>query len=153
MRIQQIAFSLLVCLGAAVLGTGCNDDDPAEASIPDQQIERLKGSWKVTAVTLDDVSQDGYDAFRMVISANMPSGANYTIDNNPDRSPWLSAFGGHLFFDPRDPAAYLIREDEVSIKYSVSATVLTFEFTYHEGNEGGRISGVSGEWKFVLEKE
>lgn len=153
MRIQRIAFSLLICIGAVVPFTGCSDDDQAEASVSEQQTEKLVGSWKVTAVTLDNVSQDGYDAFTMDITANTALGVNYTIVNNPDRSPWISVFGGRLFFDARDPAAYLIREDDVSVEYAVIDTALTMEFTYQEESEGGRTSGVSGNWKFIFTKQ
>jgi len=132
--------------------TGCGSDDETEASVTEQQIEKLKGSWKATTVSLDEVAQNEFDAFTLAITANTATSIHYTIAGNPDYSPWVSEFGGRFTFDERDPAAYLVREDDVSIKYCVTATTLVMEFTYEEESEGGRQASVAGNWKFTFER-
>jgi hypothetical protein len=87
----------------------------------------------------------------MGIMPNTATSVSYTISYSPDRSPWISASGGRLFFDEPNPAIYLIREDEVNIQYAVTDTSLIMEFTYQE--EGGRTEGVSGNWKFTFSRQ
>ena len=151
MNIQRTIFLIFISAAATILFTGCSDNDKNDPSVTEQQIEKLKGSWKATAVTLDDVAQSGYDAFTMGIMSNTAASVSYTISYSPDRSPWISASGGRLFFDERNPAIYLIREDDVNIQYSVTDTTLIMEFTYQE--EGGRTEGVSGNWKFTFSRQ
>lgn len=143
---------LIMLLSGILICTGCGSDDETGASVTEQQIEKLKGSWKATTVTLDEVPQDDYDAFTLAISANTATSVHYAITGNPDNSPWISEFGGRLSFDERDPAAYLIREDDVSIQYSVTGTTLVMEFTYEDESAGGRLASVSGNWKFTFSK-
>lgn len=151
MNIQRTIFSIFMSAAATILFIGCSDNDKNDPSVAEQQIEKLKGSWKATAVTLDDVAQSGYDAFTMGIMPNTAMSVSYTISYSPDRSPWISASGGRLFFDEPNPAIYLIREDEVNIQYAVTDTSLIMEFTYQE--EGGRTEGVSGNWKFTFSRQ
>lgn len=143
---------LIMLLSGILIYTGCSSDDETKASVTEQQIEKLKGTWKATRVTLDDVQQDDYDAFTLAITANTATSVHYAITGNPDYSPWVSEFGGRFSFDERDPAAYLIREDDVSIQYSVTGTTLVMEFTYEDESAGGRQASVSGNWKFTFSK-
>lgn len=141
---------LIMLMTTALFYTGCGSDDETETSVTEQQIEKLKGSWKATTVTLDEVPQDDYDAFTLAITDNTASSVHYAIAGNPDYSPWVSEFGGRFSFDERNPAAYLVREDEVSIHYSITETSLIMEFTYEQKSEGGRLSAISGNWKFTF---
>lgn len=143
---------LILLLATALLYTGCSNDDETEASVTEQQIEKLKGSWKAATVTLDEVQQDDYDAFTLTITGNTISSVHYAIAGNPEYSPWVSEFGGRFSFDERDPSAYLVREDDVSIHYSVTETSLVMEFTYDQESEGGRQAAISGNWKFTFSK-
>ncbi|MFD1001353.1 hypothetical protein ACFQ21_18645 [Ohtaekwangia kribbensis] len=145
-------YILMILLSGMLIYTGCSSDDEPEASITEQQIEKLKGSWRATTVTLDEVQQDDYDAFTLAITVNTATSVHYAITGNPDYSPWVSEFGGRFSFDERDPTAYLIREDDVSIQYSVTGTTLVMEFTYEDESAGGRQSSVSGNWKFTFSK-
>jgi hypothetical protein len=143
---------LIILLIAVLFYTGCSSDDETEASVTEQQIEKLKGSWKATTVTLDEVEQDSYAAFTLAITPNTKSSVHYAIAGNPDYSPWISEFGGRFSFDERDPATYLLREDEVSIHYNITETLLVMEFTYQQGLEGGRQAAISGNWRFTFSK-
>lgn len=143
---------LIILLSAGVLYTGCSSDDETEASVTEQQIEKLKGSWKATTVTLDEVQQDDYDVFTLAITANTASSVHYAIAGNPEYSPWVSESGGRFSFDERDPATYLVREDDISIHYSVTETSLVMEFTYEQEAEGGRQTAIAGNWKFTFSK-
>ena len=143
---------LTILLLAMLCYTSCSSDDDTEASVTEQQIEKLKGSWKATTVSLDEVAQNEFDDFTIAITANTAASVHYTLTGNPEYSPWVSEFGGRFSFDERDPAAYLIREDDVSIKYSVTETALVMEFTYEDESAGGRQASVSGNWKFTFSK-
>lgn len=143
---------VLILLTGILCYTGCNSDDETGASVTAQQIEKLKGSWKATTVSLDETQQDAFTDFTIVITANTATSVYYTITGNPDDSPWISEFGGRLSFDERDPASYLVREDGASIHYTVTGTTLVMEFTYGNESAGGREAGVNGNWKFTFTK-
>lgn len=143
---------LIILMTGALFYTGCSSDDEVEASVTEQQIEKMKGSWKATTVTLDEVQQEEYNAFTLAITTNTASSVHYAIAGNPEYSPWISEFGGRFSFDERDPAAYLVREDGVSIHYRVTETSLVMEFTYQQEEEGGTQSAISGNWKFTFSK-
>jgi hypothetical protein len=144
--------NLMMLLFGILCYTGCSSDDKTETSVPGQQIEKLKGSWRVTTVSLDEVEQSEFDGFTLAIMANTGTSVHYVITGNPDYSPWISESGGRFSFDERDPASYLIREDDLSIQYSVTATSLVMEFTYDDASAGGRQASVSGYWKFTFSK-
>ena len=145
---------LVLVAGMALIFTACGDDDEGNNSLYSEQIEKLSGTWKATDVTLDDTQQPGYQDFTIKLSG-LPGGEGlgYIITNNPEFSPWISAYNGRLIFDASDPSKHLIREDDVAITYDLSGTTLTLSFVYNEEDAGGRVSGVTGTWKFTFEKQ
>jgi hypothetical protein len=144
----------ILLLAAALTQTACSDDDSPSQTAAEEQAEKLTGRWKVTTVTLDGATQEAYAETIFTLSS-LTSGTNmsYTIEGNPDQSPWRVSSGGRLFFDAQDPTKYLMREDDVRISYEVTETTLIFEFTYAEPSTTGRVTGIVGEWKFVFTKQ
>lgn len=144
----------MLLLAAAITQIACSDDDSTSKTAAEEQSEKLNGRWEVTTVTLDGAMQDAYAETVFTLSP-LTSGTNmsYSIERNPDQSPWRASAGGRLFFDAQEPTKSLTREDDVRISYEVTETTLVFEFTYAEPSTTGRMNGIVGEWKFVFRKQ
>lgn len=147
MTIRIHAFLLV-----ATLLVACDGDDGGGSSLIDAQIQKLTGSWHVTSVKADDVARGDFEDFILSITPLAShQKLSYVITENPYVTPWPSTATGHFTFYAAQPDKFLVREDDVLVEYAVSETALTMRFTY-QGDEGGRIAGVGGEWEFVFEK-
>ena len=172
MRVLARVFSLAVLLCTAVFLSGCKKDDAEPNSAVKQQLEKLKGSWALNTVTLDnEVRTDFVDVILTISGVYVSDDANYDYSFTgtfPNPSPWPNNPGGKFTFGS-DPIHSLIRLDDLapldpangklSMTYSVDATTLQISFTYNgagfagDGNSGGRTSEVNGEWSFSFTKQ
>jgi hypothetical protein len=146
-------YSILIFVSVLTyLSVGCSEDKEPVKSVAEEQSEKLTGRWKVTSVILDNAALASFQETRFSIAALTPNtNLSYVIENNPLYSPWAAPSGGRLFFDAQEPSRYLLREDDIRIDYTVTATTLVMKFSYTA--PAGRVGGVDGTWEFVLEKE
>jgi hypothetical protein len=142
-----------VLIIAVLLLSNCSDDDDDTKSVARTQMEKLSGKWKITSVNLGGVGQEGFEDFVLTIS-EVPGKEklSYLIGRNPYKSPWTSVSTGQFTFDEDQPQRYLMREDGVSIEYTVTEQELLMNFAY-DTSSSGRLSGVEGNWEFVFGKE
>jgi hypothetical protein len=135
-----------------LLLSNCSDDDDTK-SIARAQMEKLSGKWKVTSVHLGGVGQEGFEDFVLTISEIQgKEKLSYLISGNPYKSPWTSVSTGQFTFDENEPTRSLIREDGVTIEYTVTEQELLMSFAY-DTSSTGRLSGVEGNWEFTFKKE
>ncbi len=146
----------LVVFGVLLSYTGCKKKKGDPEPITDQQIEKLSKPWKVDAVTLDGVLQNGtngtsdYTNFTITLSGTKgTTSIGYTTTNRPSLSPWASS--GSFTFDATTPETKLIRDDTVPVTYSVSDIQLQTSFQYN-GIGFSRVSAVKGQWVFMFKQ-
>lgn len=151
MRVRTLFFSM-VLPGMIMMLCMCKKDDPV-VTVTDRQLEKLHGSWQATEVTVDDVVQDQYDNFVLVLAGKEGSTTiDYDVEGRPFVSPWSQS--GTLLFDAAKPENTLHREDEVVITYEVTSATLIMSFTFTgEAYVNGRNLSAAGEWEFKFERQ
>jgi hypothetical protein len=147
-----------IFLGLLLISTlilwNCSDDDDDAKSAADKQIEMVTGRWKATSVSSGGVADTAFEDFALTISV-VPGKQKltYVITENPYKSPWTSVTTGHFLIDEDEPQSTLIREDGITINYTVTEQELSMSFNYSSTSSGGRVKGVEGDWEFVFERE
>lgn len=148
-----LAFSAIAAL---LTYSGCgpgSDPAPTEQEV---QLEKLKTTWTVTEVKLDNVSKlSDYTNFKLVVDGSITDGAltggSYSTQGRPALSPWPSS--GNWVFGT-DPVTQITRDpdktaDKLDLTYSVTDTQLQVTFTF--AREGyARTSNVKGQWVFTF---
>jgi hypothetical protein len=143
----------LLLVGFLLLLANCSDDE-TKPSVAEEQMAKLKGKWKATSVKVDNDEQEDFDGFVLTISpVEKTEKLLYVIENNPPSSPWTSVTTGALTVNADNPTELLIREDDVNIYYVVSENTLVMNFVYTDPGDGGRVSGISGDWVFSFERQ
>jgi hypothetical protein len=157
MKMKKIAriLSLIVLAGIATFYMGCKGGDDPEPSETDAQIEKLNGTWKVSAATFEGGAPD-LDHSNMAITITGSTGSkqvSYTVAGRPaGPSSWPSSgtleFGTNVKQD-------LIREDDINISYTVTDSKLTMDYTFNiqPYTSTGRVESVSGQWHFEFSKQ
>ncbi|MFZ5998916.1 MAG: hypothetical protein ACOYW3_00270 [Bacteroidota bacterium] len=150
-----LAFSAIAAL---LTYSGCgpgSDPAPTEQEV---QLGKLKSTWKITEVKLDNVSKlTDYTGFELTITGSITdgnlTGGGYSAKNRPKLSPWL-AEGNWVF--GTDPVTQITRDpdksaDKLDVTYSVTDTQLQLTFTFaREGYSTARTSNVKGQWVFTF---
>jgi hypothetical protein len=153
MKLAARILSVLVLASFASFYLSCDGGDDPEKSEKDEQIELLTGTWNATAVTLDgDTPALDYSTFALEVSGTAGSDeVSYQALNRPDGlSPW--APDGFLTFGD-NVKQQLVREDGITVNYSVTETTLILDFTFEgDGYPGGRVREVQGNWHFEFQK-
>jgi len=156
MKLVSRILTLLVLASATVFYSSCGGDDGPTKSETDQQLEKLNGTWVISAPT--DVTQDGnpppFVFTNMELKITATAGSTtfpWTATSRPELSPWDSQ-GTFQFGDP--VASQLKRSDDVTITYNVTDTelIMTFAFANSAGYPG-RAKSVEGNWHFEFTKK
>lgn len=166
MKLRLKLLSIVTILSLAVF-SNCGGDD---AATPAQKTElgKLSGTWTVSSVTDDNGPRADFAGMTLTLSgtfnSSTPDGPyNYAVAKPspfPSPSPWpkpgetdgkwsfvaISSAGDQVLRDPGSA-------DQVSMKYTISGSTLTVEFTVSgSGWAGGKVSNVTGNWTFVFTK-
>lgn len=155
MKIAARILSLLILASLASFYVACDNTDDPKESETDQQIKKLDGTWQTTAYTLDGVTPPDLDYSSFVLTVNGEPGntsVNYSVSGRPagKPSPWNSS--GTLEFGD-NVKQNLVREDGVSINYSVTDETLVIDFTFSSTPYNGRVGNVTGNWHFEFSKQ
>jgi len=139
----------VVSLGVILIFSGCGGKGTPAESTQDKQLGLLTHTWKVATVKQEttDVTT-AWANFQLTISGTKGATTfNYSSANRPSTfGPWASS--GTLTFGT-DPVTQMIREDNLNITYTVTATTLQLNFNYTgSGYQGPRFSNVTGNWQF-----
>ena len=142
----------IILVAFIVLVSGCSSHHENERSIADQQLDKLRFTWKSSGVTLDGVAKDTYSNFKLAASGIQGNKIfGFTAEGRPSLSPWPAM--GTFAFDEIDPLTKLLRDDNISITYEVTETTLTLRFNYAMAGFQGRIDAVKGQWEFRFAKQ
>lgn len=143
MNVPFLRFCSLSYVVFVLVLAACKDDDK-DPTPEDIQTKKLTGTWSVGSagsVMHDHVSLDGWDDFTLTI-------ANRTYTTiSPNEVIWPSSGTWRL---AQDDLNTIERHDGVSINVNVSDTILILTFVINESSSGGRLKGISGEYKFTL---
>lgn len=157
MKLVSRILTLLVLASATVFYSSCGGDDDNAKSETDQQLEKLNGTWVIQAPT--DVTQDSdappFPFTNMELTINAAAGSTsfpWQAAGRPTLGPW-AASGTFEFGDP--VASVLLRDDKVTVNYTVDETslIMTFKFSNSSGYPGGRVASVEGDWSFEFTKK
>src|SRR6187399_2511 len=80
---------MIVILGlTGIILSGCSDNETPSAK--EKQLNSISGTWKVTAVSMDNVDVTSeYPSFELTISGSAKSDVFvYGVVGRPDLSPW-----------------------------------------------------------------
>jgi len=154
MKYLQKSMFFPVFLALALIG--CGGDDEEERPIQEIQLEKLTATWKVSEVTLDNVSKKtDYNNFQLVLSGNAGSTSfGYSTTGRPSNSPWPQS-GTWVF--GTSPETQITRDsnsstDRLDVTYSVSDTQLQISFTFSGTGYPARTANVKGQWVFTFTK-
>ena len=160
--------SLRTLLSVAVLGTlialsGCGGGGGSSEPISDQQLGKLKKTWKVDTTypsggvtygapgssnTVDSTSH--WTLFKLTIDGTkgQPSTFTYTCTGRELPNIWEAS--GTWEFGTK-PESQIVRGDGALIGYSINpaATTLTLSFSFDK-QYGARVSNVTGNYTFHL---
>lgn len=161
MKVFARILSLVVLASAITLFMNCGGSDPKPDSKEKTQFNKLKGTWEVSSVTLDDVDRTDFDGVSMTISGSYTQdGGSYPYSFSgtmPNPSPWPKT--GDSFKFGANPETQLVRladDPDLGLNYVLtnSDNTLTISFTYNgAGFTGGRTEEVNGDWEFVFTKQ
>jgi hypothetical protein len=120
--------------------------------IPDQQLDLLSKTWKVTAVTLDGTDKmPDYPSFQITFSGTKGQTTfNYSTTGRTPSPLYPWAKTGTLTFDGTTPATKLTRDDNAIVTYGVTATQLTASFQFSGNGYAARVGNVQGLWSFTF---
>jgi hypothetical protein len=152
MKIAARILSLAIIASAASLFMGCGGDDKKGKSEQDTQLELLNGTWNANSVTLDGSAPSAnHDNFVLTINASAGNTTmTYSDTGRPSVSPWP---GTGTFTFGTNVKSDLVRDDAVDISYTVDGNSLVMTFTFNKDPyAGGRISSVTGQWRFEFTK-
>ncbi len=137
----------VVLLGTLMTYSGCKSNSGPGQTPQDAQLVALTKTWKFSSVTLDGTAQTGYTGFTLTVSST-PGQTTFGFNTagRPALSPWPAS--GTFTFGT-DFATQLVRDDQVPITYSVSATQLQMSFNY-SGAGFTRINNVKGNWIYTM---
>jgi len=135
--------------------SGCGPGKDPEPSDEEVQLGKLKSTWSVSNVTLDNVSKTtDYTGFKLSVDGTLGATSfNYSTIGRPALSPWPTS--GTWTFGT-DPKTQLVRDpdkasDKLDISYTVTDSQLQLTFTF--AREGyARTSNVKGQWVFTFTK-
>lgn len=158
--------SLLLLVSAGAFFSNCGGSDGDSPSEEETQLGKLKATWNLTSVTLDNVADTRFDGsnLALTITGNYSEGGKYNYsfssDISVDSSPF-PASGNWKFGNPL--SSTLIRLDseingtfdDVELGYSVDGTTLTLSIDNYTGSNFvvGRTKSVDGDWVFVFTKD
>jgi hypothetical protein len=156
---MKVAGKIVFILGVScflMLNSGCKKHNSEPEPVTDQQIDILsKSTWKVTAVTKDNVDQMAdYGTFQLTLSGTKGQNlVSYSTSGGKSgfKYPW--AANGTLTFDATNPKTSVTRDDNVVITYGADAasTQLTMSFNYTgPGFTAARSQVVTGQWLFTF---
>jgi hypothetical protein len=153
MKSFKVLFLVIVAVFFVSL-SGCKKPEPTPPTPEEEQLEKLKQTWKIEKVTLDGaVKTTDYTAFTLLISGTAgASSFSYTASGRPATSPW-PASGTWIF--GADPLSDIIRDptstaDKLDMKYSVTDTQLQISFNFAGTGYNARTSIVKGAWVFTF---
>lgn len=147
-----IVFLLVI---KVILFTSCGGEgnDP-ELSEEDIMTEKLAKTWVITSGSVlvdNEVVTADFTNFTITISSNGAYTSNATnLTRTPN--PWSS--NGTLHYGGTTDAPnlnQLIRDDGLSISFSVDEANLQMSFTFsdeHKDSAGGKIEVINGNWVF-----
>ena len=147
---MKYLYKILPILFVALLISckGGNNPDP----IPPTFEEKLAGTWSLSSVKIDgsDVTSD-YSGFSITFDANL----NYSIANGGLTFTQTSGSWGTASQTDTGATGYLAGiTNQVTLAFSNANKTLTLSFTVDNNTFGlgGRVSGLAGNYVFVLNK-
>lgn len=151
-RMQKTKYHLILLACLCLFAVSCSDDDNGGQSEEEQQATRLAGTWELGengyAMSADtDVSDEYAD-----LSMRFTTSHAYTVLNDPDNVFYPT--GIWQFDDDSYSVIYLNGTDvPLSLDYE-SEDVLIISFTISgDVPIGQRVSGISGNYEFRLERQ
>jgi hypothetical protein len=170
MKITQILSSIIV-LAVILTISSCGPDPAPQASIEEQQLQKLIATWKITTDTQSDVlfgtttanvsKKTEYANFQLTISGTPGSSSfGYTTTGKPsgsgNTSPWPSS--GTWSFGA-NPETQVVRDpdkaaDKLDMTYAISSDGSTLELSFNFTGTGypARVASIAGQWKFTFKK-
>lgn len=145
-------------LAVAMIGTlltysGCGKSSDPTPSVADQQLKKLSAIWKATTVTIDGGATNPSNAYANFVLTMSGTAGNTTFDysstGRPALSPWAAS--GKFTFGT-DAGTTLVRDDNLTVSYSVTDSQLIMTFNYG-GNGFSRVDNVKGNWSFTFTKQ
>jgi hypothetical protein len=140
-------------LVSLLIFSNCGGDKKPVVPIPDQQLEKLSKTWRLTSVTLDGtpVTTPSYAGFQLTITGTKGAASfGYTTTGRPSLSSWKSS--GTWTFGT-DPVTMIIRDadntaDRLDINYTVTDTNLELRYNFQGNGYPARTDQVKGNWIF-----
>jgi hypothetical protein len=150
MKLSVKLFAAMALACVLLTYSSCKHHTDPAPPITDTQIDLLIGkTWKVAAVTKDDVAQTGYTGFTLTFTGSHgASSVSFTTANRPPKSPWPAS--GTFTFSTASPQTSFTRDDGVAFTYSVTASQLQMVFDYN-GDGFTRVAEVKGKWNFTFQ--
>jgi len=161
MKVLARILSLIVVASATTLFMNCDGGGGGGKSEEETQLDKLKGTWTLSSVTLDNTPRSDFQDVTMTISGTFTKGGTYQYifsGTFPNPSPWQIKSPGTFKFDENNIGSKLVRGgDNIVINYTVSSSSLTLSFTcsscdYAGGAASGRVGEVNGNWVFNFTK-
>ena len=151
MKAYSKQWVILPLVGLLLLASGCKKKitPPNER---DLQLKALRNSglgWVVGST--GSVTKDGFDVTSQYADFRLLVGVfTYTVENSAGTA-WPYTEGTWQFAN--ETGTILTRDDGVAIAIEIAGEKLALTFRVDDSSTGGRHSGLSGEYVFVLESE
>ncbi len=152
--------SLLMLVSAGLFITSCGGGDPTDTSEEETELNKFKGPWDMSEVTLDGVVQADYDNVVVTFAGTFgTAGGSYSYTSTADGWPDVSAWDKDAPWKFKVVGVSITRTDDnpdVDIAYVFSnggnTLKLTIEDYQGESYTNGRVNSVDGKWVFTLNK-
>ena len=151
---MKIARNYFLAASFLIVGVVCScGKKEGETDAVTLQMNRLTGTWKVSAARKEGVLQSGYENCKITLSGNAKEELyDYSITGVPAISPWTGIgtwkFGANAETQiVRDPSTSYA----VNVDYVVSESALQLAFEY--AVSAGRTESAGGYWIFTFAKE
>jgi hypothetical protein len=151
MKFAVRVLSIAVLLSLTMFYISCDPEPPKKKPDTEVQFEKLSGTWTVVSATLDN-APPALDHSSMTLTiGGSPTGMTFTVAGRPAGPSAWPASG--VFTFGTDVSTQLVRDDDVTITYSVTESSLVLDFTFNgDPYTAGRVTNVSGSWHFEFTK-
>ncbi len=151
--------SLLILVSAGLFFANCGGGDPSDTSEEETELNKFKGVWNMTGVTLDGVSKiTDYDGVEVTFTGTFSAGGKYNYTSTADGWPDVTAWKEDSEWKFKTVGTAITRLDDnpdVDIAYdflSDGSLQLTIDNYDGESYTNGRVNSVAGDWVFTLTK-
>ena len=153
MKNNKMAYSLLIIyiliMTVLIFTVGCSSK--VQPSMEDQQLQKMLGTWKATSVQVDGTDiTDQYTDFTLTIFKN--GNTKEMVATNPGYA-FYAGVDVWVFASSSQASKMIRSSDGIEMNIQFNQSTLTLTFNVPQPSNGGRVSGMSGNFTFNLVKK